>query len=264
MSGGTGGAGHPLAGLSTAAQDLLKAVYTLAEWAPEGADAVTTSALASRLGVSVSTVSEMVRKLTSAGLLEHQRYGAVTLTAAGRRAALALVRRHRLLEAYLVAALGYSWDEVHAEAEQLEHAVSDTLVARMDARLGHPRHDPHGDPIPTADGRVVVPAALRLSDVPAGTGGTVARVSDADPQLLRSFSEHGLVLGAAVHVLGPRPMGAGTAVRVDAAPAAASPTGAPSGPSAPSAPSGAGEVEDELVVLDLGEVATAAVWVVPA
>lgn len=117
-------------------------------------DKVSTKMLAEKIGVSASTASESIRKLAEQGLVDHEKYGAVTLTEAGRRAALEMVRRHRLLETFLVNELGYAWDEVHDEAEVLEHAVSDRLVARIDAKLGFPQRDPHGDPIPATDGQV--------------------------------------------------------------------------------------------------------------
>jgi DtxR family Mn-dependent transcriptional regulator len=147
------------AGLSAVAQDYLKVIWNAQEWS---LDKVSTKMLAEKLGVSASTASESIRKLAEQGLVDHEKYGAVTLTESGRRAALAMVRRHRLLEAFLVKELGYSWDEVHDEAEVLEHAVSDRLVARIDAKLGFPQRDPHGDPIPGPDGQVPTPPARQL------------------------------------------------------------------------------------------------------
>lgn len=140
--------------LTMVAQDYLKVIWTAQEWSHEK---VSTKMLAERIGVSASTASESIRKLADQGLVDHEKYGAVTLTAAGRAAALAMVRRHRLMETFLVRELGYSWDEVHDEAEVLEHAVSDTMLDRIDAKLGHPTRDPHGDPIPAADGHVPTP-----------------------------------------------------------------------------------------------------------
>ena len=122
-------------GLTAVAQDYLKVIWTAQEWSREK---VSTKMLAEKIGVSASTASESIRKLAEQGLVDHEKYGAVTLTDSGRRAALAMVRRHRLLETFLVNELGYSWDEVHDEAEVLEHAVSDRLVARIDAKLGYP------------------------------------------------------------------------------------------------------------------------------
>lgn len=185
---------------SSVAQDYLKAVYGAGEWTGEG---VTTSALAARMGVAASTVSETVRRLAAAGLVDHERYGLVTLTEEGRAAALAVVRRHRIVETYLVERLGYSWDEVHEEAEELEHAMSDRLLERMDAALGRPRRDPHGDPIPSADGVVPLPPAVPLGDLPAGARGLVARISDAEPRVLRHLAELGIGLDAPLVVVAP-------------------------------------------------------------
>ncbi|MDN5821867.1 MAG: metal-dependent transcriptional regulator [Brachybacterium sp.] len=183
--------------LSTSAQNYLKAVWSLAEWSKEP---VTTSAIAERVGVRLSTVSDAVRKLADQGLLEHTRYGAIGLSAEGRAHALSMVRRHRLIETFLVETLGYGWEEVHDEAEHLEHAVSDLLVDRIDALLGRPARDPHGDPIPTADGEVDLPDARLLTEVPAGTSVVVERISDADPRLLSFCAEHGITVGATLEV----------------------------------------------------------------
>lgn len=143
--------------LSASSQNYLKAVWSLGEWSDEP---VTASTLAARVGVKLSTASDAIRKLTDQGLLEHARYGAVTLTPEGRALAVAMVRRHRLIETFLVDVLDYDWDQVHDEAETLEHAVSDFLIERIDEKLGHPDRDPHGDPIPRADGTVQKPHAV--------------------------------------------------------------------------------------------------------
>ncbi len=185
-------------GLSAVAQDYLKVIWTAQEWS---LDKVSTKMLAERLGVSASTASESIRRLAEQGLVDHEKYGAVTLTDAGRKAALAMVRRHRLLETFLVSELGYSWDEVHDEAEVLEHAVSDRLVARIDAKLGFPRRDPHGDPIPASDGQVPTPPARQLWACRDGDAGTVARISDADPEMLRYFASIGINLDSRLRVL---------------------------------------------------------------
>jgi len=179
--------------LTSVAQDYLKVVWSAQEWSTEP---VTTKLLAERLGVGPSTVSETVRRLGRQGLLEHRPYGSVELTDLGRRHALSIVRRHRLIETFLVSELGYTWDEVHDEAEVLEHAVSDLMVERIDARLGHPVRDPHGDPIPAADGTVPPSSARTLAVLDAGTRGQVARISDADPEVLRYFTELGIGLDA--------------------------------------------------------------------
>ena len=189
------------ADLSSVAQDYLKTIWTAQEWSHEK---VSTKMLAERIGVSASTASESIRKLADQGLVHHEKYGAVTLTDVGRAAALAMVRRHRLLETFLVNELGYSWDEVHDEAEILEHAVSDRMLAAMDAKLGFPTRDPHGDPIPAADGRVPTPPARQLSDCSDGDAGTVARISDADPEMLRYFDTVGISLDSRLTVLARR------------------------------------------------------------
>lgn len=184
--------------LTSVAQDYLKVIWTAQEWSQEK---VSTKLLAERIGVSASTVSEAVRKLADQGLVEHARYGSITLTEDGRRAAVAMVRRHRLIETFLVNELGYGWDEVHDEAEVLEHAVSELLMARIDAKLGYPDRDPHGDPIPSVDGAVPTPPARQLSDFAAGESGRVARISDSDPDMLRYFDSVGIALDTAITVL---------------------------------------------------------------
>lgn len=185
-------------GLSAVAQDYLKAVWNAQEWSSQP---LTVKELSRRLGVTPATVSEGVRRLVVAGLIDHERYGQVALTGAGRAAALAVVRRHRLVETLLVSTFGYTWDEVHDEAEVLEHAISEELVRRIDAHLGHPTHDPHGDPIPTADGRITIPEARQVSDLEAGDCGVVTRVWDDDPELLQRLASLGMVPGAHLVVL---------------------------------------------------------------
>jgi DtxR family Mn-dependent transcriptional regulator len=187
--------------LSSVAQDYLKVIWTAQEWS---VDKVSTKMLAERIGVSASTASESIRKLADQGLVDHEKYGAVSLTEAGRTAALAMVRRHRLMETFLVRELGYGWDEVHDEAEILEHAVSDRMLMRIDAKLGYPTRDPHGDPIPAADGQVPTPPARKLSVCNDGDAGTVARISDADPEMLRYFDSVGISLDSRLRVLARR------------------------------------------------------------
>ena len=180
--------------LSAVTQDYLKVIWGAQEWSPVP---VTTKLLAGRIGVGPSTVSETVKRLADAGLVSHQPYGAVELTETGRAHAVAMVRRHRLIETYLVERLGYGWDEVHDEAEVLEHAVSERFVERIADLLGHPDRDPHGDPIPAADGTVHLPDARVMWEVEPGEY-RVARISDADPELLRYLEDVGLVLDAPV------------------------------------------------------------------
>lgn len=203
----TGGA----SGVTAVMEDYLKTVYKLAE---HGRERVTTSRLADRLGLSPSSTSGMVRRLAELGLVEHERYGEVTLTAEGDSVAVAVLRRHRLLEMYLATELGMGWDEVHDEAERLEHVVSPRLVDRMDARLGHPRFDPHGDPIPRADGSVPRWDGRRISQVPSGTSGQLVRVDDTDPMMLRHLADVGIGLGSFVEVLERRPFDGPYVVRV--------------------------------------------------
>lgn len=180
---------------SPAADDYLKTVYAHTEWqdAP-----ITPSVLAAKLGIAPSSVTEMVKKLAAAGLVSHVPYGAVRLTDAGTQRALAMVRRHRLIETWLVQEFGYGWDEVHDEAEVLEHTISDRLLEGIDERLGRPRFDPHGDAIPDADGKVDREPFVLLADAPAGHTGRVLRVDDRDPELLRTLDSLGLVVASTV------------------------------------------------------------------
>lgn len=179
--------------LSTSTQNYLKAVWTISEWSHLP---VTPSLIAERTELKLSSVSDAVRRLSAQGLISHTPYGAVELTELGRSYAVAMVRRHRLIETFLVKMLGYGWDQVHDEAEHLEHAVSDFMIERIDELLGHPTRDPHGDPIPLADGTIVAPVAVQLSRLEPGTKATVERISDDDPALLQFFEDRGIVLGA--------------------------------------------------------------------
>jgi DtxR family Mn-dependent transcriptional regulator len=196
---------------TAAVDDYIKAIYSLGE---RGEGPASTTALAKRLGVGASSVSGMLRKLADQGLVEHRPYGGVRLTDAGTRAALDVVRRHRLLETYLVRELGYGWDEVHVEAEVLEHAVSPTLLDRMDARLGHPRFDPHGDPIPAADGTVATFEGRRLATLDPGDGGRLVRVDDGDPEMLAWLRDQEIALGVPVELVARRPFGGPFLVRL--------------------------------------------------
>lgn len=198
-------------GLTPVAEDYLKVVWNLGEWSDEP---VTPSMLARRLGVGAPSVSETLGRLVARGWVEHERYGAVRLTAEGRALAVRVVRRHRLVETWLVEHLGYAWDEVHDEAEVLEHAVSDLFVERLDALLGHPVRDPHGDPVPRADGTVERPDAVPLATVPAGARVRVARIDDDDPAVLRECAALGLGLDDVVVAPGGLGPSAAAAVRV--------------------------------------------------
>ena len=188
-----------MAAIPTAIEDYVKVIYAHTEWQPEP---ITSGALAARLGLAASSVTEMVKKLVALGLAIHEPYGAVELTQQGTDLALRMLRRHRLIETWLVHDIGYGWDEVHDEAEVLEHSVSDRLLDAIDARLGHPVRDPHGDPIPRADGSVDRPQAVLLSLVPEGR---VVRISDRYPLLLRHLHAEGIVVDAVVRREGLSP-----------------------------------------------------------
>jgi DtxR family Mn-dependent transcriptional regulator len=196
--------------ISHAVEDYAKAIYSVSARA-EGP--VSTSAIAQRLGVSPASASAMVKRLAGLGLVRHERYHGVELTPAGERLALQVMRHHRLLELYLAEALGMPWDRVHEEAEVLEHAISPELSALIDAKLGHPTHDPHGDPIPTPDGEIDEGKTRALAELDPGERGTFARVSDSDPAMLRYLGELGIEPGAKLEVRGRQPFGGPIEVR---------------------------------------------------
>ncbi|MEL5991016.1 metal-dependent transcriptional regulator [Microbacterium phosphatis] len=191
--------------VSPAIDDYLKTVYAHTEWqdAP-----ITPSVLAAKLGIAPSSVTEMVKKMAALGLVAHEPYRAVRLTAEGERRALEMVRRHRLIETWLVAEYDYTWDEVHEEAEVLEHALSDRLLEAIDQRLGRPRFDPHGDPIPDQDGSVQREGFVLLAEAEPGHTGRVLRVSDRDPGLLRLIERAGITVGSELRVPVDLPPGA--------------------------------------------------------
>jgi DtxR family Mn-dependent transcriptional regulator len=189
--------------LTESSQDYLRAVHAL----QEGGGRVTTSALAERMGVSAPSASAAVKKLAAHGLVRHERYRGVSLTPKGARVAIELVRHHRLLEQYLSETLGVGIDEVHAEADRLEHALSEELEARIDERLGFPTHDPHGDPIPDAELNVARSELRSLDELEPGEQATIRRVPDVDTQLLRYLSSLKLVPGEAVKLLSVAPFG---------------------------------------------------------
>lgn len=184
-----------------AVDDYLKTIYQFTEWQPEP---ITPSQLAERLALAPSSVTEMVKKLAASGFVDHRPYSAIRLTAEGERRALAIVRRHRLIETWLVEVHGYGWDEVHDEAEVLEHALSDRLLDSIDAQLGRPTRDPHGDLIPAADGTIVRPDAVRLDHAVVGFAGRVVRISDRDPDALRVLDRLGVALDESVIVGEPQ------------------------------------------------------------
>src|SRR5213080_2079199 len=179
--------------ISSAVEDYAKAIYALQERG-EGC-AVTTNALAERLHVTPASASAMAKKLNSMGLVEHEPYRGVQLTGKGSAIALEVIRHHRLLELYLSESLGVPWDRVHDEAEVLEHVLSEELEELIAAKLGDPTHDPHGDPIPTADLVVEEVPTERLADLEAGAAGCFVRVSDSDPAMLRYLADRGIAPG---------------------------------------------------------------------
>jgi DtxR family Mn-dependent transcriptional regulator len=197
--------------VTVAVQDYLKAIYVL----ETAGERVTTSALARRMGVSAPSATAMTKRLDELGLVERLPYRGVALTDEGRRGALEVVRHHRLLERYLVDRLGLALDEVHAEAELLEHALSEELEAKIDAELGFPTHDPHGDPIPDRELRLVHGESRSLLDLEPGARGSIARVPDGDSELLRYLGELGLVPDADVEMLGQAPFGGPVTVRTE-------------------------------------------------
>jgi DtxR family transcriptional regulator, Mn-dependent transcriptional regulator len=187
---------------SPAVEDYAKAIYALE--LREG-EAVSTNALAERLGVTAASASGMVKRLGELGLVEHQPYRGVSLTEDGRRVALEVMRHHRLLELYLVKTLGVPWDRVHQEAEVLEHVLSEELEELIAAKLGDPTHDPHGDPIPTRDLTIEEGITQSLQALEVGVHGTFARVSDSDPEMLRFLAERGISPGDELEVVDKQP-----------------------------------------------------------
>jgi DtxR family Mn-dependent transcriptional regulator len=188
---------------SSAVEDYAKAIYALQE--DDGPVGVT--AIAHRLDVTPASASGMVRKLDELGLVTHERYRGVRLTEAGTKLALEMLRHHRLLELYLAESLGVPWDRVHQEAEVLEHVLSEELEALIAAKLGHPTHDPHGDPIPSADLVMVEERTECLSVLEPGAEATVVRISDAEPEMLRYLAEREIVPGTRLRVVDKQPFG---------------------------------------------------------
>ena len=195
--------------LTSAVEDYLKAVYALDA---EGKRA-TTSALAERMHVSAPSATAMMKRLAELGLVERAPYRGVVLTDKGRLCALEVLRHHRLLERYLADSLGMSLDEVHAEADRLEHVLSEELEARIDAALGYPTHDPHGDPIPDSTLHIADSTSRSVADLDPGDTATVARVPDGDPELLRYLAEIGLVPGQELELTRAAPFGGPLTVR---------------------------------------------------
>jgi DtxR family transcriptional regulator, Mn-dependent transcriptional regulator len=197
--------------ITAAVEDYAKAIYELE--ARKG-EAVSTNALAERLDVTPASASAMVKKLGALALVSHVPYHGVRLTAQGKRVALEVLRHHRLLELYLTESLGVPWDRVHEEAEVLEHVLSEELEELIAAKLANPTRDPHGDPIPTRDGKVEEPATLSLASLDVGAKGVLVRISDSDPEMLRYLSERGIALGTTFEVVDKQPFDGPLFVRV--------------------------------------------------
>lgn len=197
--------------LSRSTEDYLKTIYKL----ESQSGAALTSAIADALEIAPPSVSGMVKRLSESGLLEHVPYRGVQLTEAGRRAALRMIRRHRILEAYLIDRLGYRWEDVHDEAERLEHAVSDQLIERMATALGDPKFDPHGAPIPSAVGEIEVPNLVPMSEFDVGETGHVRMVSDKEPERLRFMASLGLKPGVCFTVTARQPFNGPLTIRLD-------------------------------------------------
>jgi DtxR family Mn-dependent transcriptional regulator len=200
------GTGH-----SNAIEDYAKAIYALQR--RSGGGAVSTNALAERCGVTPASASAMVKKLAEQDLALHEPYHGVRLTPTGERLALEMLRHHRLLELYLAEHLDVPWDRVHDEAEALEHVLSEDLEARIAAKLGHPTHDPHGDPIPDHDLVIDEGDTEALSNVAIGAGGRFVRVSDSDPEMLRFLAGQGIAIGERCVVTARQPFDGPITVR---------------------------------------------------
>lgn len=181
-----------------AIEDYLKTIYMLAEVESP----VSTSRIAEARNVKPASVTSMLRRLAGLKMVHYEKHRGVSLTAAGEKVALEVIRHHRLLELYLIEALGFSWDEVHEQADVLEHVISEKLEERIAAFLGHPTVDPHGDPIPAKDGTIIAPETQTLASLPTGAQGSVARIlDDANSEMLRYLAELGLIPGATFTVL---------------------------------------------------------------
>jgi DtxR family transcriptional regulator, Mn-dependent transcriptional regulator len=201
---------EPDESLTGPVEDYLKTIYEIGR----GTVAVATNDIAQRLNIAPASVSGMVRRLADQGLLGYERYRGVTLTDAGRRAALRTIRRHRIIESYLSKALEYPWDRVHDEAERLEHAASDELVDRMAKAIGEPVVDPHGAPIPSREGLVDETVYLTLDELGVGYGARVVRVSDDDPEMLRYLAELEIIPGAEIVVVSRAPYEGPISIRI--------------------------------------------------
>ena len=198
-------------GLSQSMEDYLKAIYVLQS---EG-EAASTTNIAKALEVSSASVTNMLKKLAKMNLLEHESYKGAKLTSAGNKIALEILRHHRLLELYLKEIMGYSWDEVHDEAEKLEHHISEQFEDRIAELLNHPAYDPHGDPIPSKDGVMPEMASLSLSDAEENSSYIIGRVKDQDPELLRYLEKIGVLPGSKIEVMEKAPFNGPVKVKLE-------------------------------------------------
>ena len=204
--------GRPTPELTGPVEDYLKAIFELETRNGYAG----TNEIASALRIAAPSVSGMIRRLSSQGLLTHEPYKGVQLTREGRRAALKTIRRHRVIESYLTQALGYPWDRVHDEAERLEHAASDELIDRMAAAIGEPDTDPHGAPIPTREGKLgAEPALSALAELGDGDRARIARVGDRDGERLRYLATLGMAIDAEVELVSREPYDGPITVKVD-------------------------------------------------
>ena len=201
--------------LSQAIEDYLKFIYKL-QHSGNPEQRVTTSVIAGRLGVSAASATNMIKKLAEMHLLVHAPYQGVELTSAGEKIALETIRHHRLIELYLAQALGYSWDQIDAEADRLEHAISEEFEDRIDKALGYPTVGAHGEPIPTKQGQIEDLEYARLADLAIGQPAVIRRVSDRNPEMLRYMERLGLQLGTRVEVREKAPFSGPLQVQIDA------------------------------------------------
>lgn len=195
--------------LSQAVEDYLKTIYKL-----QSGDAVSTNEVAGALEVSSASATNMIKRLAKMGLAKHESYKGVILTETGKKVALEIIRHHRLLELYLKEVMGYSWENIHEEAEHLEHHISEEFEDKIEEMLGYPTHDPHGDPIPTRDGKIAKTVNDPLSEAALGANLVISRVSDEDPKLLDYLEQIGLMPGASIEVLHKEPFDGPVTLRV--------------------------------------------------
>lgn len=201
--------------ISQAIEDYLKTIYKLQHGGTEN-ERATTSVIADRMGVAAASATNMIKKLAEMHLLVHTPYQGVGLTGAGKKIALETIRHHRLIELYLAQALGYPWDQIDAEADRLEHAISEEFEDRIDQALGYPTIGAHGEPIPTKQGKVEDLDYPRLSDLETGQPAIIRRVSDRNPEMLRYMDQMGLQLGTRVEVREKTPFSGPLQLKIDA------------------------------------------------